>query len=246
MNDPVRLRDGAGPARTLMRGAELAVPRAARARALAFTASAASMTAGGTALAASGGALAKSIVLYVSLGVVGGGLASFGVSRALHPVDQPPSAALATSPAVRKSPPLLEASPSPSSDVGEPAVEARAAPTDSAPAASAAREVATPRVTRAEPSSAPARRSLLDEQRVIESARAAITRGDAATGLKLLNDYERGFPQGQFHPEALALRVEALAGRGEGERARTLASEFARRYPQHPLLARVRASAGAR
>jgi outer membrane protein assembly factor BamD (BamD/ComL family) len=83
---------------------------------------------------------------------------------------------------------------------------------------------------------------LFDEQRVIEGARAAIARGDARAGLKLLDGYERGFPQGQFYPEALALRVEALSNRGDFERAKALADEFARRYSQHPLLPRVQAS----
>jgi hypothetical protein len=81
--------------------------------------------------------------------------------------------------------------------------------------------------------------SLFEEQRSIESARAAVARGDAASALTTLDAYDRAYPQGQFGPEALALRVEALSAAGQLGRARGLAAEFERRYPHHPLLARV-------
>jgi hypothetical protein len=58
-----------------------------------------------------------------------------------------------------------------------------------------------------------------------------------------LDGYDRVYAQGQFGPEALALRVEALSGAGQVGRARSLAAEFQRRYPHHPLLSRVQAAA---
>jgi hypothetical protein len=78
---------------------------------------------------------------------------------------------------------------------------------------------------------------LFEEQRAIERARAAISRGDAGSGLALLDDYERGYAQRQFGPEALALRVEALRLQGRLAAARSRANDIEQR---HPLLARVR------
>jgi hypothetical protein len=42
--------------------------------------------------------------------------------------------------------------------------------------------------------------------------------------------------------KALALRVEALIGSGQIISARALAEDFARYYPNHPLLPRVQAA----
>jgi hypothetical protein len=233
MKEPQRLRDGAGPARELLLGAPLRVPVAARRRALAFTAAAVNATAAGTALAASGMSLGKSIALCVSLGVAGGSLASLGVSSLLTHEDgarASSSAIVAVAPLVepkRKAPPASLAVEAPV-DAPPPAVEAEPALPDSPlPAPARASRPAAARAT------------LFDEQRVIEGARASLARGDASGALQQLDHYQRRFPDGQFHPEALALRVEALRSRGDVERAQKLADDFARRYPQHPLSSRV-------
>jgi hypothetical protein len=83
---------------------------------------------------------------------------------------------------------------------------------------------------------------LFEEQRIIESARAAVARGDLRSALALLDDYEHGYTSKQFGPEALALRVDTLQNLGQLAAARALAADFAQRYPHHPLLARVQAS----
>jgi hypothetical protein len=85
----------------------------------------------------------------------------------------------------------------------------------------------------------PARPSLFEEQRAIDSARAAIGGRDFRTALATLDEYERRYQKRQFGPEALALRVQALVGSNQVEAARGLAGEFERRYPHHPLLPRV-------
>lgn len=253
MKEPMRLRDSRGPAAELMRGASLPVPNAARRRALAFTGAAVNMAASGTALAAGGAStLVKSVALCVGLGVVGGGVASLAVSSSISSWEashQPSAVAQPTKP--RRSTPAAEAlpvatpapprpsepeiAPQPQMPVAEPAVTANVkgpAPVKSAPAASAV--TATP----------PSRPSLFDEQRMIEKARAAIGRGDAASGMATLDEYERSFDKPQFLPEAIALRVEALSHTGQLERARRLADEFRQRYPRHPLIGRVDASIG--
>jgi hypothetical protein len=252
MKEPQRLRDGSGSASLLLRGADLTVPRAARRRALAFTSAAASMAASGTAAAAGGATLAKGVLLWIGLGTLGGGLMSFGVAETVAHIDtvhieakraaepKPRPAA----PSVRARPPVnVEASPvdAPSVPVAPvtPTVPeltvARDARAAQSTAASAPR---APSATTA-PAQAPAGTSLFDEQRVIESARAAVARGDATTALSTLDDYQRSYAQGQFGPEALALRVEALSTRGDLAKAGGLAAEFERRYPHHPLLSRV-------
>ena len=99
-------------------------------------------------------------------------------------------------------------------------------------------EVALP--TPEQPSArAAAGSSLVEEQRIIESARAAVARGDLRSASAALDNYDRSYAAKQFAPEALALRVEALHGAGQVSEARTLAADFARRYPHHPLLQRV-------
>jgi TolA-binding protein len=89
---------------------------------------------------------------------------------------------------------------------------------------------------------APRASSLFDEQRIIESARTAVSRGDSAGALATLDRYQQSYPQGQFVPEALALRIEALSAAGDLTRARSLAAQFQSRYPHHPMLAPVQAA----
>jgi outer membrane protein assembly factor BamD (BamD/ComL family) len=91
-------------------------------------------------------------------------------------------------------------------------------------------------------SKGPRASSLFEEQRIIESARAAASRGDTGSALATLDSYQLAYPQGQFGPEALALRIEALSARGDLTRARSLAAEFQRRYPHHPMMAPVQAA----
>jgi hypothetical protein len=84
--------------------------------------------------------------------------------------------------------------------------------------------------------------SLFEEQRIIESARAAVARGDTRSAFALLDNYERAYASKQFWPEALALRVEALRANGQLGAARALAADFAQKYPHHPLLQRVQSA----
>ena len=84
--------------------------------------------------------------------------------------------------------------------------------------------------------------SLFEEQRIIESARAAVARGDARAAFSVLDDYEHNYGSRQFGPEALALRVEALRGSGQMAAARALAADFKQKYPHHPLRQRVQSA----
>lgn len=260
MNDPVRLRETNGAARALLSAGRLQVPRGARQRALAFTGVAAGVATTGTAAAAGATSLFKSVLVYVCLGTVGGGVASLAVSETVSrlsakPADsappvakksasQPTKAATATTepaiPVERTAvvePPAV--TPPPSSVVAAPTP----AGADTRASAMASSRVAPPAaLAQSSASKSPRAASLFDEQRMIESARAAVSRGDAQSALATLDGYEQAYAQGQFGPEALALRIEALRARGDLARARSLAAEFQRRYPHHPLLPSLQAA----
>ncbi|HVY25901.1 MAG TPA: hypothetical protein VHB79_05090 [Polyangiaceae bacterium] len=254
MKEPQRLLSGAGPAQELMTtGSVLRVPSGARQRALQFTGVAVGMSATSTAVAASASTLAKSLVLWVSLGAVGGGVASLTVSEVVSRLDAP-HAAPPPAPAVPlKGGPVVGQPPAPTAEVPAAFAAAPALPAE-APAVADAPAVRAARGSKSRPEDAPAtpptasvgafaetatHTSLLEEQRVIETARAAVARGDATSALATLDGYDRGYAKKQFGPEALALRVQALAAAGRLELARSLARDFEQRYPHHPLLARV-------
>jgi hypothetical protein len=263
-----------------MAGSELRVPRAARERALQFVGAALGMTASGTAMAGTS-ALVKGVLVSVSLGAVGGGLASLTASqafsyferkqpayseaavprgehrkidakpRAAGPIpSSPPEAAVAAAPELAATGDAAPTAALAATDEVAPApVPARSAEQVGSEATAPARSTRN-RVTAGDAASIvstapplePARPSLFEEQRAIDSARAAITNRDFRTALATLDEYERRYQRRQFGPEALALRVQALVGSNQLEAARSLAREFEQRYPHHPLLSRVQTS----
>lgn len=244
---PVRLRDSQGPARVLMRGSGLNVPSAARRRALTFTGVAAGMAASGTAAAAGATSLVKVVVLYVCLGTVGGGVLSLGVSEAFSRAEARAVPAKPAQVVKSAAPRIAPVAAVPKGD--EPVANAVAEPMPAAlpePAAALRAPVAAPAKPASVPAAASGKRvaapSLFEEQGIIESARAALARGDSASALSTLDGYDRAHAERQFGPEALALRIEALSSSGELVRARSLATEFRQRYPHHPLLSRVQAA----
>lgn len=252
MNEPVRLRDGGGAARRLMAGAVLHVPSASRRRAVAFTSAAASLGASTVAVTASAASVLKSFVVCVAIGAVGGGVMSLAASETIARLDQKadgqaqPVEQARLDPAPARTPSALEAAPPAALPVTEPPAVVEAAPAAELSAKATpgkALLVGRDAVAVSEPEPPAARpvagSSLVEEQRVIESARAAVARGDLRAASAALDTYDRSYASKQFGPEALALRVEALHGTGQLAQARALAADFARRYPHHPLLQRV-------
>jgi hypothetical protein len=76
-------------------------------------------------------------------------------------------------------------------------------------------------------SHAPAMASdLREEIAVVDSARAALSSGDAARALEVLRRYQAKYASGSFRPEATAIRIEALVKLGRQSEARTLAARF--------------------
>jgi hypothetical protein len=227
----------------------LRVPSGSRRRALAFTGTAAGLVAS-TSVAAASTSLLKSFVVCVCVGAAGGGLMSLAASETAsrllappastrsQPVRKEPASAPAAAleptavPVVTVEPPAeTAATPAPVElDAKQPASRGRA----SGPSGTAEAGVRAP-----EPRPGQLGSSLFEEQRFIESARAAAARGDAHGALSVLDTYDRAYARKQFGPEALALRVEALLANGQLAAARNLATDFARLYPSHPLLSRV-------
>jgi hypothetical protein len=85
------------------------------------------------------------------------------------------------------------------------------------------------------------RARLAAEVEAVDRAREARARGNAAQTLEALDAYERGFSEQRLRPEALYLRMEALAQRGELSAARTAARALLAADPQGPHAARARA-----
>jgi len=146
-----------------------------------------------------------------------------------------------------------------SSAPAKPAVHAKAAaPAIAAPAVVTppaeapvvtARETRSERIERIEkirrhPAAAPAAvpapaRDLRDQIALLDAARTAVKAGSSQRALVLLQRYDASYPAGAFHPEALALRIEALSQDGRRAEAQALAREFLTRYPDSPVVDRV-------
>lgn len=73
--------------------------------------------------------------------------------------------------------------------------------------------------------------SLRAEQRVLEMARTALTRGQYGAALEALGNDARRFPHGQLAEERDSLTVQALIGAGRFDDARAHAARFAREHP---------------
>jgi TolA-binding protein len=203
------------------------------------------------AVTASAASVLKSFVVCVVIGAVGGGVMSLAASETIARLDQKPDSQAQPAPQAAVAPAQIRAPSAPDAVASAaPAVEApavvEAAPVaelsaKTAPSRSsgAGREEAAPSLPEPQTARAVPGSSLVEEQRVVESARAAVARGDLRAAAAALDNYDRSYPAKQFGPEALALRIEALRGAGQVSEARALAADFARRFPHHPLLQRV-------
>lgn len=65
--------------------------------------------------------------------------------------------------------------------------------------------------------------ALAAELAALKAAKVSLADGDAASALKLVNDYRRAFPSGRLGQEASVLEVEALLKLGERDKAERLA-----------------------
>jgi hypothetical protein len=251
-----RLKHGSGPAQRLLRAAELDRPGpAARRRALAVAGAVTTLSATSVVTAASGGAAFKGILLWVCVGAVGGGTAALTVSELVAPSAAVSTAARpsgsvprapAVSTAVAHEPLTTQAIEAPL--LAPSAARAVQTPPSAVAGSKAPSAVVSPGLPAASAGSfgddSGARPGLFEELRLIEAARASVGRSSPGSALAVLDAYDKAYPGGQFQPEAMALRVQALSQSGNQSAARALLRELERRYPQHPLLARARAAVG--
>jgi len=80
-----------------------------------------------------------------------------------------------------------------------------------------------------------------EEQRLLETARAAIARGAYSSAVTSLTEHQTRFPTGRHVEERELLFVQALAGLGDDKAAKARAQAFAERFPTSILLPAVRA-----
>ena len=83
---------------------------------------------------------------------------------------------------------------------------------------------------------------LAAERALLEVARTALSRGDAASALTSLDEHAKRFPGGQLTEEREALYVQALARAGHLSEAKARAARFAKRFPESMLLPVVEAA----
>jgi len=73
---------------------------------------------------------------------------------------------------------------------------------------------------------------LARERQLIDVARSALARRDAAAALAAIEEHVRRFPHGQLAEMREALAVRALVGAGRGREARVRAVQFQRSFPE--------------
>jgi hypothetical protein len=71
---------------------------------------------------------------------------------------------------------------------------------------------------------------------MIDTARAALARGDFEAALAAAEKHARAFPRGRLAEERDAIAVQALAGAKRGPEARARADAFRAKYPKSMLL----------
>jgi hypothetical protein len=187
---------------------------AAAASATATSAASATAEAGASAVVA-GALRAKLVAAVMSAAIVGGAVGAAGhawVSSKSAPVAPP-----APAPAAPKVVPVASTEPLPTV---APEPPASAAPS------------ATP------PSSAPrteerarGARSLRAERLLIETASAALVRGDNASAIAALRRHARTFPNGDLAEEREVLLVKALSASGDDAAAKRRAKDFKHKFP---------------
>ncbi len=197
----------------------LILPAAIGTGALAASASAtADAAASAGASAAIGGALrAKLVAAVVSAAMVGGAVGAAGHAYFAAPPPPAPVAPAVSGPELAPAP-KAPVEPAPSASQAEPPTPAPSA----APVPSGA--------SRGEERARGAG-SLRAERLLIETASAALMRGDNASAIAALRQHARSFPKGDLAEEREVLLVKALAASGDGAAAERRAKDFKKKFP---------------
>jgi hypothetical protein len=243
MSEPQRLTASGGLGGRLLASARGdQAPAASRRRALAVAAAAVVATKSIPPAAAAVGAVVRGAVWkWVSVGVAGvvAVVAARAILAPVAPrveVAEPLPVAVAAAPSAA---PVAGPTATPPS-----AVVAVEAPADST-AGVAVKAVAARRVAVAPPAiEARGTARLSDEIAAIDEAKRALSTGDPAAALGVLDRYDRAFPHGTLAPESAALRIQVLARAGRKPEARSLLAAFRANHPDSPLLDSLGHAAG--
>ena len=262
MSEPRRfLKDGGGFEQSLLRSAREDRPSpGSRQRALAalglgagvLGAGATATAAASTATPAVKAAASLGLLKWIGVGIAGGALV-VGAAEVAHSVSPRPTSITSVAHEDHARAPITAprapaaSTPAASDDATkEPvstAIEAPLAVAAPAVAASSAAPIAdAPRPRTASPS--PASSALADEIAALDGAREALASGNAARALRALDARDRAFPRGALGPEAMVLRIEALALRGDRATATRLAEAFLAASPRSPHASRIRTLLG--
>jgi hypothetical protein len=79
---------------------------------------------------------------------------------------------------------------------------------------------------------------------LVRRAKTELSAHDPSAALATLDERARLFPHGAFAEEADALRIHALAARGDAVAARAAAARFSSTYPRSPYAERIRSIVG--
>ena len=240
MHDPVRMVDegDALEARVLGSARGDRAPDRVRERVLALgvagAASAASAAAGATATTvhAAGAAGSLGVAKWALVMLVAGGAAAVTAKLVTQrtgesvPTRSAPVTALpaGTAPTVDRMP--VTPPPSPWVTATPPLSASSSAPRARPPA---------PHAPRSE---------LVEELALLDGARAALDSGDTDLAVRQLDRHDLDYVHGQLGPDALALRIDVYARRGDDAKVAELSRSFLARYPDHPQAPRVQVFIG--
>jgi hypothetical protein len=243
-------------------GSGVATSLAASSAAAALAAPASSM-ASASAAAATGTAVAKGLPWMAGAGVkwlvtgvvvsaaVGATTVTLVHSRSAPPAEtaaiarEPPTAAFPRAAPVAR--PTSSVAPVASSVIAPPTVSPLPAALADSPRPGAAQHPAAPTPPRTDrsletPPTAPsADAHLIGEQVVyLDGARDALTGGDAARALRLLDEYDARFPDGALAQEATVMRVRTLLVAGDRDRAFAVGRRFVEGHPVSPYATQIK------
>ncbi len=259
MSDPERLSIDSDNEleRLLLRSGRASAPGGSRQRAL-LAATAVLVTGLSAGGAAAGGVAAKagsvlSLKWLAVLGVAGLGAITVAVAmngdllssdparRAEGPVTTVTTAAR---PSLAPHAPPTPTTPSPATNDTSPVV-ASVSPASPASSADAPRPSAARLPEPAAEPTASEESSVHAELGTLEQARGALSAGEPARALSILDAYSTRYPRGSMGPEATVLRVEALVRAGDPSAAARVGNAFLAGNPHSPYAERIRSLLGA-
>jgi hypothetical protein len=178
--------------------------------------------------------LAQKIAIGLASFALGGGVGA-AVQSSLAPAPVAVHAAAPASQAAAAEPARAPAAAAPSDiptvAIGDlPAAPPSARPRAASPSASASVSAAA---------------GLADERRLLDGARAALSRGEPSQALGPLDEHTRRFPHGVLTEEREALAIQALARSGRTTEAADRASRFDKTYPTSLMMPAVKDALGA-